>query len=175
MPKDFLQGASLTPTFEALMVKFGGKIGTLYQMLKNALKKQPLQNRTNVQIKGGGSKAFWTMFKKTALFWKEGIPNLALPNDKWKQGCAWKSLGQFSDQGGELGNTAYSLVLWDIRGNTQLKTLAKHRPGLSLIEDVHYVCLIIHDNGSYLLNRVFHNYRGNRIYLWFIRSLVVCG
>ena len=28
MPKDFLQGASLTPTFEALMVKFGGKIGT---------------------------------------------------------------------------------------------------------------------------------------------------
>ena len=54
MPKDFLQGASLTPTFEALMVKFGGKIGTLYQMLKNAFKKHPLQNRTNVQIKGGG-------------------------------------------------------------------------------------------------------------------------
>ena len=56
MPKDFLQGASLTPTFEALMVKFGGKIGTLYQMLKNAFKKHPLQNRTNVQIKGGGVK-----------------------------------------------------------------------------------------------------------------------
>ena len=54
MPKDFLQGASLTPTFEALMVKIGGKIGTLYQMLKNAFKKHPLQNRTNVQIKGGG-------------------------------------------------------------------------------------------------------------------------
>ena len=36
------------------MVKFGGKIGTLYQMLKNAFKKHPLQNRTNVQIKGGG-------------------------------------------------------------------------------------------------------------------------
>ena len=62
-------------TFEALMVKFGGKIGTLYQMLKNAFKKHPLQNRTNVQIKGGGgSKAFWTMFKKTALFWNGGIP-----------------------------------------------------------------------------------------------------
>ena len=30
---------SLTLTFEALMVKFGGKIGTLYQMLKNAFKK----------------------------------------------------------------------------------------------------------------------------------------
>ena len=36
------------------MVKFGGKIGTLYQMLKKAFKKHPLQNRTNVQIKGGG-------------------------------------------------------------------------------------------------------------------------
>ena len=23
---------------------------------------------------GGGSKAFWTMLKKTALFWNEGIP-----------------------------------------------------------------------------------------------------
>ena len=75
MPKDFLQGVSLTPTFEALMVKFGGKIGTLYQMLKNAFKKHPLQNRTNVQIKGGGgSKAFWTMFKKTALFLMVGFP-----------------------------------------------------------------------------------------------------
>ena len=54
MPKDFLQGVSLTLTFEALMVKFGGKIGTLYQMLKNAFKKYPPQNRTNDQIKGGG-------------------------------------------------------------------------------------------------------------------------
>ena len=37
--------------------------------------KHPLQNRTNVQIKGGGgSKAFWTMFKNTALFWKDGFP-----------------------------------------------------------------------------------------------------
>ena len=25
--------------------------------------------------KGGGSKAFWTMFKKTALFLKDGFPN----------------------------------------------------------------------------------------------------
>ena len=32
------------------------------------VQKHPLQNRTNVQTKGGGSKAFWTMFKKTALF-----------------------------------------------------------------------------------------------------------
>ena len=35
-----------------------------------------LQNRTNVQTKGGGgSKAFWTMFKKTALFLMDGFPN----------------------------------------------------------------------------------------------------
>ena len=64
MPKDFLQGASLTPTFEALMVKFGGKIGTLYRMLKNAFKKHPLQNRTNVQIKGGGQRSFEQCSKK---------------------------------------------------------------------------------------------------------------
>ena len=54
MPKDFLQGACMHVTFEALMVKFGGEIGTLYQMLKTAFKKHSLQNRTNVQIKGGG-------------------------------------------------------------------------------------------------------------------------
>ena len=79
MPKDFLQGASLTPTFEALMVKFGGKIGTLYQMLKNAFKKHPLQNRTNVQIKGGGGvKGLLNNVKKTALFLKDGFPNHSL-------------------------------------------------------------------------------------------------
>ena len=46
-------------------------------MLKNSFKKHPLQNRTNVQIKGGGSKAFWTMFKKTALFLHGGFPKHA--------------------------------------------------------------------------------------------------
>ena len=58
------------------MVKIEGKIGTLdqiaifqpffvfslllpFSMLKNAFKKYPPQNRTNVQIKGGGGpKAF---------------------------------------------------------------------------------------------------------------------
>ena len=49
---------------EALMVKFGGEIGTLYQMLKNAFKKHPLQNRTNVQIKGGGQRPFEQCSKK---------------------------------------------------------------------------------------------------------------
>ena len=85
-------------TFEAWMVKFGGKIGTLYQMLKNAFKKHPLQNRTNVQIKGGeGSKAFWTMFKKTALFWKEGIPYSATQMREialiiWNRDAKWMNL-----------------------------------------------------------------------------------
>ena len=51
------------------MVKFGGKIGTLYQMLKNALKKHPLQNRTNVQIKGGGGqRPFEQCSKKLHFF-----------------------------------------------------------------------------------------------------------
>ena len=74
MPKDFLQGASLTPTFEALMVKFGGKIGTLYQMLKNAFKKHPLQNRTNVQIKGGGVKGLLNNVQKNITFPPRWLP-----------------------------------------------------------------------------------------------------
>ena len=85
MPKDFLQGASLTPTFEALMVKFGGKIGTLYQMLKNAFKKHPLQNRTNVQIKGGGGvKGLLNNVQKNCTFLKGGHPlvRLDLPKDQ---------------------------------------------------------------------------------------------
>ena len=76
MPKDFLQGASLTPTFEALMVKFGGKIGTLYQMLKNVFKKHPLQNRTNVQIKGGGVKGLLNNVQKNCTFLTGGHPLL---------------------------------------------------------------------------------------------------
>ena len=43
-------------------------------MLKNAFKKHPLQNRTNVQIKGGGVKGLLNNVKKTALFWKDGFP-----------------------------------------------------------------------------------------------------
>ena len=50
---------------------------TYISYFKNAFKKHPLQNRTNVQIKGGGSKAFWTMFKKTSLFPRDGFPKLA--------------------------------------------------------------------------------------------------
>ena len=80
MPKDFLQGASLTPTFEALMVKFGGKIGTLYQMLKNAFKKHPLQNRTNVQIKGGGGQRPFEQCSKKLHFFEMGASLTCLYN-----------------------------------------------------------------------------------------------
>ena len=56
------------------MVKFGGKIGTLYQMLKTAFKKHPLQNRTNVQIKGGGVKGLLNNVQKNCTFLKGGHP-----------------------------------------------------------------------------------------------------
>ena len=32
----------------------------------------------NIQTKGGGAKAFWTMFKKTVLFLREGFPNTVI-------------------------------------------------------------------------------------------------
>ena len=56
------------------MVKFGGKIGTLYQMLKNAFKKYPPQNRTNVQIKGGGVKGLLNNVQKNCTFLKRWHP-----------------------------------------------------------------------------------------------------
>ena len=56
------------------MVKFGGKIGTFYQMLKNAFKKHPLQNRTNVQIKGGGVKGLLNNVQKNCTFLTGRLP-----------------------------------------------------------------------------------------------------
>ena len=60
------------------MVKFGGEIGTLYQIFtpcKNAFKKHPMQNRTNVQIKGGGGeKGLLNNVKKNCTFLKGGLP-----------------------------------------------------------------------------------------------------
>ena len=58
------------------MVKFGGEIGTLYQMLKNVFKKHPLQNRTNVQIKGGGGggKGLLNNVKKNCTFLTRWLP-----------------------------------------------------------------------------------------------------
>ena len=58
------------------MVKFGGKIGTLYQMLKNAFKKHPLQNRTNVKIKGGGVKGLLNNVQENCTFLKGWLPLL---------------------------------------------------------------------------------------------------
>ena len=64
----------------------------------------PPPNRTNVQTKGGGSKAFWTMLKKTALFLMDGFPlpstlnssgfncrsmqNSSIPSDSMKSSLA---------------------------------------------------------------------------------------
>ena len=146
--------------------------------------KQPLTSLLWKRLEPGRAHANPLSWKR---LWHEWINfsflasnNLAIPNDKWnpndkwKQGCAWKGLGQFSDQGGEFGNTAYSVVRYQRQhptkdvGKTQARFKSDWRRAL-------YVCLIIHENRSYLLNRVFNNYRGNRIYLWFIRSLVVCG
>ena len=73
MPKDFLQGASLTPTF---IQHF--KCGEL----KNAFKKHPLQNRTNVQIKGGGGqRPFEQCSKKLHFFETKASLSLVVPVD----------------------------------------------------------------------------------------------
>ena len=57
------------------MVKSGGEIGTLllpFLMLKNAFKKHPLQNRTNVQIKGGGGQRAFEQCSKKLHFFEMG-------------------------------------------------------------------------------------------------------
>ena len=54
-------------------------------MFKNYVGKHPLQNRTNVQIKGGGVKGLLNNVQKTALFWKDGFPNLQQMRT-WKKG-----------------------------------------------------------------------------------------
>ena len=54
------------------MVKFGGEIGTLYQMLKNTFKKHPVQNRTNVQINGGGGQRPFEQCSKKLHFFEMG-------------------------------------------------------------------------------------------------------
>ena len=65
------------------MVKFGGEIGTLYQIFsaKTRFKKHPLQNRTNVQIKGGGVKGLLNNVKKNCTFLKGGLPLLTKSRD----------------------------------------------------------------------------------------------
>ena len=64
------------------MVKFGGEIGTLYQIFtpaKTRFKKHPLQNRTNVQTKGGGVKGLLNNVKKNCTFLMDGFPNTCNP------------------------------------------------------------------------------------------------
>ena len=50
-------------------------------MLKNAFKKYPLQNRTNVQIKGGGIKGLLNNVQKNCTFLKGWLP-LVTPSKK---------------------------------------------------------------------------------------------
>ena len=45
---------------------------------KNAFKKHPLQNRTNVQIKGGGVKGLLNNVQKNCTFFKGGLPLLPM-------------------------------------------------------------------------------------------------
>ena len=45
-----------------------------FLMLKNAFKKPPLQNRTNVQIKGGGVKGLLNNVQKNCTFLKRWLP-----------------------------------------------------------------------------------------------------
>ena len=72
MPKDFLQGASLKPTFIQYF-----KCGELHIFHIRFIdgEKHPLQNRTNVLIKGGGGqRPFEQCSKKTSLFLHDGFP-----------------------------------------------------------------------------------------------------
>ena len=77
------------------MVKFGGEIGTLYQMLKNAFKKYPPQNRTNVQIKGGGVKGLLNNVQKNCTFLKGRHPLYTLYYVKRRS----QLRGPFGDEG----------------------------------------------------------------------------
>ena len=89
MPKAFLQGASLTPTFIQHFKCGVGSSKTLKNAFKNtpcknAFKKHPLQNRTNVQIKGGGVKGLLNIVQKNCTFLKGGhpLPLIGKPHNK---------------------------------------------------------------------------------------------
>ena len=47
---------------------------TYISYFKNAFKKHPPQNRTNVQIKGGGGKGLLNNLQKNCTFLKGGLP-----------------------------------------------------------------------------------------------------
>ena len=91
MPKDFLQGASLKPTF---IQHF--KCGELhiFHIRFNIVKKHPLQNRTNVQIKGGGVKGLLNNVQKNCTFLKGRLPlcSKSEKNIHWEDGDQGKHL-----------------------------------------------------------------------------------
>ena len=71
------------------MVKFGGEILLPFLMLKNAFKKHPLQNRTNVQIKGeGGQRPFEQCSKKLHFSYRGASLSLKrnIGNRSWQCG-----------------------------------------------------------------------------------------
>ena len=58
------------------MVKFGGEIGTLYQIFTPCT---PCKIGQMFKRKGGGVKGLLNNVQKTALFSQEGIPNIWVP------------------------------------------------------------------------------------------------
>ena len=71
MPKDFLQGASLKPTF---IQHFECGELHIFHIRFNIVKKHPLQNRTSVQIKGGGVKGLLNNVQKNFTFLTRRLP-----------------------------------------------------------------------------------------------------
>ena len=51
-------------------------ITTIFNAQKRVLKNTPCKIGQMFKQKGGGAKAFWTMFKITALFLKDGFPKV---------------------------------------------------------------------------------------------------
>ena len=62
-------------------------ISNFHSLQKRVLKNTPCKIGQMFKRKGGGSKAFWTMLKKTALFLKDGFP-------KAQKGCLSLEMSQ---------------------------------------------------------------------------------
>ena len=59
-------------------------ISNFHSLQQRVLKNTPCKIGQMFKRKGGGVKAFWTMFKKTALFLMDGFPNKAYHSNKLK-------------------------------------------------------------------------------------------
>ena len=98
------------------MVKFGGEIGTLYQMLKNAFKKHPLQNRTNVQIKGGGGQRPFEQCSKKLHFFEKMASLSVVGINKCKHYILLVSLTQHLVYYHYIAGASVTIVtLWQMR------------------------------------------------------------